>query len=196
MAIDVKGILADTLLELCKEKDYKNITVKDIRDKSGVSKTGFYNHFRDKNDLAQWIYYHRIQTSFQKENFKPEENYYNALLDYYKRVEKYHYFLKTALKVSEQNCLKYYMYEHPFEWELQYHVWWYEKNFREKPIMDELAFFTEYHSSGAVSMTIKWIQNDMPFPPEEMARRIVYLKRCGFARILNDAEENSKHPYE
>ena len=60
MAIDIKGILADTLLELCKEKDYKNITVKDIRDKSGVSKTGFYNHFRDKNDLAQWIYYHNI----------------------------------------------------------------------------------------------------------------------------------------
>lgn len=153
MAIDVKGILADTLLELCKEKDFKSITVKDIRDRSGVSKTGFYNHFRDKNDLAQWIYYHRIQTSFQKENFKPEGNYYNALLDYYKRVEKYH-------------------------------------------LMDELAFFTEYHSSGAVSMTIKWIQNDMPFPPEEMARRIVYLKRGGFARILNDAEENSKHPYE
>lgn len=196
MAIDINGILEDTLLSLCQEKEFKDITVKDIREKSGISRTGFYNHFRDKNDLAQWIYYHRIQKSFQAEQIECMDNYYEALVDFYKCVQKYHYFLKSALKVSEQNCLKDYMYKHPFEWELQYHIQWYEKNIGEKPEIEELSFFTEYHSAGAVSMTIKWIQEDMPIPPEEMARRISYLKRIGFGKILNDSERNIKHPYE
>ena len=196
MAIDIKGILADTLLSLCREKEYKNITVKDIREKSGISRTGFYNHFRDKNDLAQWVYYHRIQTSFQLEKMEAADHYYEALVDYYRRIEKYHFFLKSALKEKEQNCLRDYMYEHPFEWELQYHILWYEKNRGEKPMMDELRFFTEYHSSGAVSMTIKWIENNMPIPPEEIARRITYLKRIGLAQILHDEDKNNEHPYE
>lgn len=192
MAIDIENILADTLLSLCHEKEYKDITIKDIRSKSGISRTGFYNHFRDKNDLAHWIYYHRVQTFFTKE---PVENFYESLLIYYRRVQKYHYFLKSVLKVTEQNCLKDYMYEHPFQWELQYNIQWYQKNQGKKPVMDELRFFTEYHSMASVSMTIKWIQEDMPFPPEEMARRIAYLKKIGFAEILNDADENIEHPY-
>ena len=68
MAININGLLADTLLSLCREKEYKDITVKDIREKSGISRTGFYNHFCDKNDLAQWIYCNRIQTFFETDD--------------------------------------------------------------------------------------------------------------------------------
>lgn len=196
MAIDINNILADTFLSLCREKEYKDITVKDIRERSGISRTGFYNHFRDKNDLVQWIYYERIQTSFQKEKMSSVNNYYEALVFYYQKVQEYHFFLKSALKDNGQNCLRDYMYEHPYEWELQYHKNWYEENTGEEPEMEKLSFFTEYHSSGAVSMTIKWIQRDMPISPEEMARRISYLKRIGFGKILNDTEENFHHPYE
>lgn len=77
MAIDIENILADTLLSLCHEKEYKDITIKDIRSKSGISRTGFYNHFRDKNDLTHWIYCHRVQTFFTKESV---ENFYESLL--------------------------------------------------------------------------------------------------------------------
>ena len=196
MAININEILADTLLDLCRKKEYKDITVKDIREQSGISRTGFYNHFRDKNDLAQWIYYYRIQTSFQVEQMNIMDRYYEALVDYYRRIKKYHFFLKSVLKETGQNCLRNYMYEHPFEWEFRYHIRWYEKNAGEKPLMEELRFFTEYHSFGAVSMTMKWIENNMPISPEEMAGRIAYLKKIGLAQVLHDNETNIQHPYE
>lgn len=195
MAINIEELLADTLLALCREKPFREVTVKDIRERSGVSRTGFYNHFRDKNDLVQWIYYHRIQTPFQLIQIEEVDHYYDALVDYYKRVAAYHDFLKAALAVSGQNCLREYLYAHPLEWELAYHVRWCQKNIGEVPDMEKLIFFTEYHSSGAASMTIKWIENDMPISPEEIARRIAYLKQVGFAEILHDDSGHDRHPY-
>ena len=51
MAINVKNIIASALLELCETKSLEALTVKQILEKSGVSRQTFYNHFLDKNDL-------------------------------------------------------------------------------------------------------------------------------------------------
>ena len=50
------------------------------------------------------------------------------------------------------------MLEHPFEWDIRYHDQWYEKNAGEKPVMEELRFFTQYHSIASAGMTIEWIK--------------------------------------
>ena len=60
MAINIKQIVADAMLDLCRTKELKAITIKDIREKTGVSRQGFYNHFKDKEDLIHWIYYDRV----------------------------------------------------------------------------------------------------------------------------------------
>lgn len=190
MAIDIKNIVAEALLEICKTKDLASITIKDIREKTGISRQGFYNHFRDKNDLIHWIYYDRILTEFH--SVELDRDYYTDLKDYYQRAAEYHYFLKPAIRDSGQNCLKDYMFEHPFQWELQYHEKWYEKNNSEKPVMEEVRFFIKYHSLASAGMTIEWIREDMPVTPEQMARRITYLRKIGLGTILNgrDREEN------
>lgn len=51
MAIDIKEILANGLLDLGYKKDLSQITVKDLLEATGVSRQTFYNHFLDKNDL-------------------------------------------------------------------------------------------------------------------------------------------------
>jgi AcrR family transcriptional regulator len=43
--------LGDAIMELVVEKPFEAITVQDVLDRSGVSRTTFYAHFRDKNDL-------------------------------------------------------------------------------------------------------------------------------------------------
>ena len=64
MAINIKQIVADAMLDLCRTKELKAITIKDIREKTWVSRQGFYNHFKDKDDLIHWIYYDRVLTNF------------------------------------------------------------------------------------------------------------------------------------
>ena len=47
MAIDIKEILANGLLDLCHKKDLSQITIKDLLEATGVSRQTFYNHFLD-----------------------------------------------------------------------------------------------------------------------------------------------------
>ena len=84
MAINIKQSVADALLELCRTKELKSVTIKDLREKTGVSRQGFYNHFRDKDDLIIWIYYDRVMTNFH--SIDVNKGYYENLKDYYLRA--------------------------------------------------------------------------------------------------------------
>ena len=54
--ISTKEIFAQSLKKLSATKSFDKISVKDIVSNCGLTKTTFYNHFRDKYDLAAWIY--------------------------------------------------------------------------------------------------------------------------------------------
>lgn len=43
--------LGDALIALLLEKSFDDITVQDVLDRAGVSRSTFYAHYRDKNDL-------------------------------------------------------------------------------------------------------------------------------------------------
>jgi AcrR family transcriptional regulator len=43
--------LGDALVELLVEKSFDDITVHDVLERAGVSRSTFYTHYRDKNDL-------------------------------------------------------------------------------------------------------------------------------------------------
>src|SRR5882724_4985340 len=43
--------LGDALVELLVQKPFDDITVQDVLDRAGVSRSTFYTHYRDKNDL-------------------------------------------------------------------------------------------------------------------------------------------------
>ena len=51
-----KEVLAITLKELAEEKTLDKISVSEIVQESGYSTATFYRHFKDKYDLADWIY--------------------------------------------------------------------------------------------------------------------------------------------
>ena len=46
-----RDLLLDPMYRLALEKDYNEITVQDLLDRSGVARSTFYAHFRDKEDL-------------------------------------------------------------------------------------------------------------------------------------------------
>ena len=43
--------LGDALVELLVQKPFDDITVQDVLERAGVSRSTFYTHYRDKNDL-------------------------------------------------------------------------------------------------------------------------------------------------
>jgi len=98
-----KEIFAKSLQKLSAKKSFEKISLKDILNESHLTKTTFYNHFRDKYDLATWIY----STSAEKIMSKVDGKNYtwrNTLIDWLKYSFENKNFLKNLfLNTSGQD---------------------------------------------------------------------------------------------
>lgn len=191
MAIDVKALIADALLRLCEKKTLDTIKVKDILTESGVSRQAFYNHFRDKYDLINWIYYTYIMDNFHDVDIK--EEIYDRLIHYFSNIKRYHSFMKQALMINGQNCLRDYMTECMKEWDLSWHLHWFAKEGEAaEPVSEKLKFSVWYHSLGNVSVIINWVMDDMPVSVEEMAQWIMEVKYYRVYEFMKEPSEQTE----
>lgn len=187
MSINVKEILANSLIVLVEEMRLEEITIQTLLRHSGVSRQTFYNHFKDKNDLIQYIYLTRIIPDFKEENEYLDFNV--SLQSTLERMKTYHRFMKQACLMEGQNCLKDYIYEHCQNFDLAYH----QKYYGCHPMPDNLIFATKYHATASSSMALSWILSDMPVDNEELAMLITQMRAIGMAKLFAGGERN---PYQ
>ncbi len=94
-----KKVLANALKELIKEKSISKITIKDICLKYDMNRKSFYYHFKDKNDLINWIFDNEVG-EIMKRNKSIEA--FSEILDYLYENKN---FYKKVLRQTDQNCL-------------------------------------------------------------------------------------------
>ena len=188
MAINVKNIIAIALLELCETKSLEALTVKQILEKSGVSRQTFYNHFIDKNDLIQYVYKEKIIPDFHDNNMNI--SFYDSLVIAFENMKKYHHFMKQACLMEGQNCLKDYIFNHCKEFDLK----WHQELYGDEPMPESLRFATEYHATASSSMTLSWILSDMPVSCEEIAKMITEMRGLGMEQLFKNGK-NKGNPY-
>ena len=68
-----KQALASALKELLQETSFKKISVADICEKCNMNRKSFYYHFKDKYDLANWIFDTEIVALFH--DFRPGDRW-------------------------------------------------------------------------------------------------------------------------
>ena len=188
MAINVKNIIAIALLELCETKSLEALTVKQILEKSGVSRQTFYNHFIDKNDLIQYVYKEKIIPDFHDNNMNI--SFYDSLVIAFENMKKYHHFMKQACLMEGQNCLKDYIFNHCKEFDLK----WHQELYGDEPMPESLRFATEYHATASSSMTLSWILSDMPVSCEEIAKMITEMRGLGMEQLFKNGKTKG-NPY-
>lgn len=188
MAINVKNIIASALLELCETKSLEALTVKQILEKSGVSRQTFYNHFIDKNDLIQYVYKEKIIPDFHDNNMNI--SFYDSLVIAFENMKKYHYFMKQVCLMEGQNCLKDYIFNHCKEFDLK----WHQELYGDEPMPESLRFATEYHATASSSMTLSWILSDMPVSCEEISKMITEMRGIGMEQLFKNGKTKG-NPY-
>lgn len=182
MAIDVRVLIEDALLALCSEKPLYKISIADIQKKSGVSRQTFYNYFKDKNDLIQQIYLDRIIYDWRSAD--SDMDYYEHTLAAFERFAQYHTFLKQALSMDGQNCLREFMVDYCKEFDLK----WHQHHYGAEPMPSALRFATEYHAIATISIAITWILSDMPSPPHAVVENITRMRDAGLSPLLYGGE--------
>lgn len=162
-----KKMLRQGLAELMNEKEFKDITVKDITERADMNRGTFYLHYCDTYDLLDKVE-NELITDFENmiDNYHPTEENHSAfviidqLFDY---VADNMEICKTLfLSKSNTRFLKKFMNvitEKGFEIqkELSYH---------RDPLHTEYLF--SFLSYGIIGMLQKWFNSDMKMPKTEL----------------------------
>ena len=71
MSKETKQLIADTLMELSRQKSIDRVTVKDIVERCHISRQTFYYHFQDLTDVMEWML-RRTMEQMLEESLKAE----------------------------------------------------------------------------------------------------------------------------
>lgn len=166
MAINVKRLLAESLVELCDEKPLRKVTVAEIVERAGTGRQTFYNHFRDKNDLIYWIF---LRTLAGEKKLVQTKGYFAYLVRLHQEAQKIDRFLVQACKMPGQNSLSEAIYQQNYKYYSNY----IGEHFGAQSITDEVEFALKYHAAGASHVYIHWVLDGMPGTAEQQARFIL-----------------------
>lgn len=164
MGLDIKAIVSNAFMELCEKKAVKKITVKDILEKTGLSRKGFYNHFSDKNDLIHYCYSHIVCPPWNCDSWD-EEVYDNWNKEWLENMKKYRRFMKGACVSYEPNSLRDYILTKDRKDDIA----WYQK-ISAIELSDEIIMSVNYHSGASRYIIIEWILSDMTMPVDSLIR--------------------------
>lgn len=189
MAIDMKKLMAEGLLELCDEKPLCKITVGDIQLKTGVSRQTFYKHFQDKDDLIQYVYRTKIIPSWQS----PKDDSFDfaeALVACYENDIKYRKFMKQAVMLGGQNCLRDYMVNFANEFDCSWveHVCGVRLTTHQRMV-------SYYHSAAAMYVRIRWILDNENTSPLDMAKFAIQMRTVSLDCSIMGEDDAPKGPY-
>jgi len=160
--INVKEALADALIRLTETKRLLDITVQDIAVECNTSRRTFYNHFRDKYDLANWVY--ESKTNRILESFDASRSWDECLLDVYDNFRNNLAFFKNISSFSGQNSFA----EHFYKYHRKYFIEYIGGRYGKDALSDELMYAIEYNIYGQYHMCVKWMNEGAVVPPEKM----------------------------
>ena len=102
LKMDTKRILADSFCNLLEKKSLEDISVQNIVNDCGASRTTLYNHFLDKYDLMLWIYKEDMKNIW--ENFS--ENWDETNLEVLNYFKKKRVFYLNISQYAGQNSIQ------------------------------------------------------------------------------------------
>jgi len=163
----IKQTFASGLIELVEIKSFDKLTIQQICDHCGLGRQTFYNHFKDKYDLVQWIYNAKTQRLFLE--YECEKNWSATIRKiFYHNIEFEKYYFNIS-KSQARDILVNYWIEHTNDY--------YSKAIAYKNgamnFDKQLLHSIQFNSYAAVNMSFKWMQNGMRETPENMAEIMI-----------------------
>jgi AcrR family transcriptional regulator len=166
--------LAESLIELMKDKPFTKITIRELCEKADVNRTTFYAHYRDQYDLLKQI---------EEETL----SYIEAILNKYDNKRSKREVLEMVEELfdfiaNNSNSLQVLLSENGdigFQKKLFRHFMFKEqllKYFPQKSIKEERKeYWSVYVINGAIGLVQHWLKDNMSVPVSELAKIMMFL---------------------
>lgn len=171
-----KKLIVKTLIQLMDQSDLKDIFVKDIAEKSNITRQTFYRHFKDKYDVINWYYDQEVETLFT--SMSSIEGIHRNLIIKLNKFQEELVFFRNAYDYNGQNSLS----KHEFQ--RIYHTLSAKCQQNTQDSL-ELKYSIEFFCHGVIQMTTDWINQSCPISSQQLADILMKLMPADVKTKLN-----------
>ncbi|MCP1153678.1 TetR/AcrR family transcriptional regulator C-terminal domain-containing protein [Peribacillus castrilensis] len=154
-------------LELMSEKNFDSMTIQDISDRANINRATVYLHYLDKFDLLDKIIEEHINNMVYLCESEAEMDWIESTVHCMEYLERNYLFFSTMLASEGAPYFRSRFVQHNIE-EFKKDVDITEgKNFGQSEDV-----VVEFVANAYVGVVEWWLNNGMPYPPEEMAEKV------------------------
>jgi AcrR family transcriptional regulator len=179
-----RQLLQEALVALILEKGYQKITIQDIIDRANIGRSTFYSHYRDKDDLLL-SGFDELAHDLNRHMRAPEtpgsepRHLLHSLEFFTHACDNKELYMAMADSGGGElvfDIARQHMQDH-----IEYHL-------KQMPaIGDEipLPVITNFLAGSLLSMITWWLEQSLPFSPEEMNDMFNALAMPGIRSLMN-----------
>ena len=177
-----RELLGAGLKSLMLQKSFDKITIKMITDEAGVIRPTFYNHFKDKYELLEYIFHEEIGKKIQEILQDGMERESMKLL--FLLLEREKEFYQKAFLVTGQNGFEEIMAEGFFRAFMDY------LEGHETLVDEDISFLNKemvarYYATALTTVIKLWLcQGEERISAEQMAKACYYLMEHSIADLI------------
>ena len=158
-----KKLFADTLKDMLKEMPMEKVRINELCRRCGADRQTFYYHFRDKYDLATWIFARDYETVLMDTSGQYTIEHAAAILQ---RMHDDKLFYRKVFSARSQNAISTYI----FEYFVTLGTEAVRRQFGEEALTVDTVYEIKSHSFACVGHTLEWLEGRSGYSPEEFAR--------------------------
>lgn len=155
-------------MELMTEKCFDDITIQDIANRANVNRGTIYLHYQDKFDLLDQLIESHLHEMGEMDAWACRLDWSDALIPYFEYFEKNYLFFSTMLAgkgaPSAFRTRLLAAFVEGFKGEID------RESGKNADLSEDVIL--QYTGIAYVGMIEWWIQNGMPYPPQEMAKQV------------------------
>jgi AcrR family transcriptional regulator len=178
-----RRLLSGALIELMLEQRYDEITVQNIIDRANIGRSTFYAHYLDKEDLLVSGFMHVLDTlsAHPQELGGAEAQALPSLARFFQHVQDHHQLYTALVRGGGIDRLFKKSHQH-MRRNIEQHLATLVPA-GQVPAAP-LPLVADYLSGAILSMLTWWLDNGMPYTPEQMDGLFQQLVRPGIGATL------------
>lgn len=184
-----RQIIYETFISLILEKEFTQISIKDIINQANISRSTFYAHYQDKYDLLDKTiqdklaelsgllmesksYYMNYQS-----NIEIPDPYFVTFFKHLAMNNKFYHTMFTKLDSSDFHSKIYEVVRESFYIRVS-------NMEKEQKLFVPLDILLDYSSSSIIGITKVWVENNMTYSPHYMALQLTRLAIMGLYKTM------------
>lgn len=160
-----RKLIMDSFMELSSEKEFKDITVKDITAEAMINRATFYYHFEDIYDLLEKVLSEVLLVNLDYDYYQNNELNEEALVNIFKAITNFQKSLSNRCHRGYEDTIARIIRE---QLEIIFHKMLLKQNKTEED--EALKVTAVLLSWGIYGASVEWRRNSKKIPPEEFIK--------------------------